>query len=87
MKRILLCIIVYLVFLPASAGELDRYIDAALAQKGIPSSPQSDPARLVRRTFLVVTDRIPTSQQTAAYLRNPDRIALVDSLLASEGLH
>ncbi|MBQ9547923.1 MAG: DUF1553 domain-containing protein [Bacteroidales bacterium] len=85
MKRILLCIIVYLVFLPASAGELDRYIDAALAQKGIPSSPQSDPARLVRRTFLVVTDRIPTSQQTAAYLRNPDRIALVDSLLASEG--
>ena len=67
------------------AGEIDRRIDALLTAKGIVASPQSDSERLVRRYYLVVTDRIPTEEQTLAFLANPDREALVDSLLASEG--
>ena len=68
-----------------SAGEIDRRIDAALAARNITPSGASDPARFVRRCFLVVTDRIPSRQQTLSFLACPDREALVDSLLASEG--
>ena len=85
MKRILLCVIACLSFLPARAGEVDRYVDAYLSRSGLPASPASDAERLVRRYFLVVTDRIPTVEQTRGFLRNPDRAALVDSLLRSEG--
>lgn len=67
------------------AGEIDRLIDARLAAEGIEVSPQCDAQTFVRRCFLVATDRIPTEAQTMAYLAHPDREALVDSLLASEG--
>lgn len=71
--------------LPSTAGEIDSRISAELSRKGIAPSGQSDPARLVRRYFLVMTDRIPTEAQTRAFLRKPDRTALVDSLLNSDG--
>ncbi|MBR1868992.1 MAG: DUF1553 domain-containing protein [Bacteroidales bacterium] len=67
------------------AGGIDRSIGARLEREGVRPSAISDPERLVRRYFLVVTDRIPTEAQTRAFLRNPDREALVDSLLSSDG--
>ena len=69
----------------AFAGEIDRCIEARLARQGVKASPEADAALLVRRYYLVVTDRIPTEAQTKAFLKNPDRTALVDSLLASDG--
>lgn len=44
-----------------------------------------DTGRLARRYYLVTTDRIPTEAQVTAFINNPDREALVDSLLASDG--
>ena len=70
--------------LPLRAG-IDGCIRDALSSKGIVASQQADPSTLVRRYYLVVTDRIPTPAQTRAFLKNPDRTALVDSLLASDG--
>lgn len=69
----------------ASAGEIDRIINAELSRKGLQPSEQSNPARLVRRYYLALTDRIPTEDQALAFIRKPDRAALVDSLLASDG--
>ena len=46
---------------------------------------QPEPDQVARRLYLVLTDRIPTPEQTRAFLARPDRVALIDSLLASEG--
>ena len=46
---------------------------------------QPEPDQIARRLYLVLTDRIPTPEQTRAFLARPDRVALIDSLLASEG--
>ena len=48
-------------------------------------SGSMEPDRVARRLYLVLTDRIPTPEQTRAFQARPDRVALVDSLLASEG--
>jgi len=85
MKTKYLALLLIMMPLAASAGEIDRIIDGRLAAKGIEASPRSDAERLVRRYYLVVTDRVPTEIQTQAFLDNPDREALVDSLLASDG--
>ncbi len=69
----------------AFAGGIDKCIADRLAKEGITPSAPTDPALLVRRYYLVVTDRIPTEAQTRSFLKNPDRAALVDSLLASDG--
>ena len=69
----------------ALAGGIDRYIAIGLARQGVTASARADDALLVRRYYLVVTDRIPTEAQTRAFLANPDCEALVDSLLASDG--
>lgn len=70
---------------PLGAGEIDRCINAELSRSGITTSAAASPERLVRRYYLVVTDRIPTETQTSLFLGNPDKEALVDSLLASDG--
>ena len=49
------------------------------------SPGQPEPDQVARRLYLVLTDRIPTPEQTRAFLASPDRVALIDSLLASEG--
>ena len=74
-KRLKLLMLLLLLAQGALAGE----------KEGVTPSGQCDPACLVRRYYLVVTDRIPTEAQTRAFLRNPDRGALVDSLLLSNG--
>jgi len=45
----------------------------------------SDTERLARRYYVVTTDRIPTEAQVTSFINNPDRAALVDSLLSSDG--
>lgn len=85
MKRAILALLFLIVPLAGQASEIDRIVAATLAKQGIAASPQSDAERLVRRYYLVVTDRIPTEEQTQAFIDNPDREALVDSLLASDG--
>jgi hypothetical protein len=64
---------------------VDREVNALLRERGLTPSGPAENDYLARRIYLVMTARIPTADQTRAFLRNPDRIALVDSLLASEG--
>lgn len=71
--------------LTTKAGGIDRIINGKLEAGAISASPQSDAERLVRRYYLVITDRIPTEEQTLSFIANPDREKLVDSLLASDG--
>ena len=84
MKRLLLPLFLLLGQI-ALAGGIDRCIAIELARQGIQPSAKADDALLVRRYFLVMADRIPTEAQTKAFLSKPDREALVDSLLASDG--
>lgn len=84
MKTLLLLSILAAIGSP-KASEIDRIVGENLKAKGLEASAQSDPERLVRRLFLVATDRIPTETQVRGFLRNPDRTALVDSLVSSDG--
>jgi len=81
----LLSLLLWLLAAPLPKQGVDAAISTLLDSKGVPPSAQCDPARLVRRYCLVVTDRIPTEAQTRSFLKNPDREALVDSLLSSDG--
>ena len=85
LKRIILPVLLTLAGSPTFAGEIDKCIGSGLVRNGIEASPEAEAALLVRRYYLVVTDRIPTEAQAEAFLKNPDRTALVDSLLASDG--
>lgn len=71
--------------LTGRTSSIDSLVGMKLRQQGVVPSPQCSDARLVRRLYLVTTDRIPTSEQVRSYLRNRNREVLVDSLLASEG--
>ena len=84
MKNLLLFLILATA-LTAQASSIDQLVQEKLKQQGFAPSSQCSDARLVRRLYLVTTDRIPSVAQTRAYLHTPDREALVDSLLASEG--
>jgi hypothetical protein len=74
------------------AGEASKQIDALLAKdwqhhKLTPNSPASDET-FVRRAHLDIIGRIPTMQETQAFLQSTDkdkRAKLIDALLASEG--
>lgn len=96
MKRIFLFLVAgLLVTAPLGAGPrggkaqqsnvVDREVNALLQERGLTPSGPAENDYLARRIYLVMTARIPTADQTRAFLRNPDRIALIDSLLASDG--
>lgn len=72
---------------PAPAATvIDTEIDKNLAALKIPASPQADDAEFLRRVTLDLTGRIPTYQQTVAFLdsKAPDkRQKLIDELLDS----
>ena len=84
MKKLLIPLML-LAVLSGRASSIDQLVGEKLRQQGISPSPQCSDARLVRRLYLVTSDRIPTPEQTRASLQRGDREALVDSLLASEG--
>lgn len=68
------------------AAGIDRQIDHRLQQAGIPASPVADDSVFLRRAYLDITGRVPTLEQTKAFLdsKAPDKRArLIDQLLAS----
>ena len=75
-----------------TANEIDRLIDRDLAAAGVPASPPADDGEFLRRATLDITGRIPTYDETLAFLESGDphkRQAAVDRLLESPayGLH
>jgi hypothetical protein len=77
---------------PALSGHIDRIIQARLDQAKIPASPRADDAEFLRRLYLDLTGRIPTYEQTTAFLSSQDpdkRAKLIEELLARPeyGLH
>lgn len=78
---------------PASAADpveqvIDRHVDAKLKADGVAPAGQADDYTLVRRLTLDLVGRIPTTQETDAFVRSTDahkRAKLVDRLMASPG--
>lgn len=66
-----------------SAPSIDGFVDAKLAEKGLHRSPPADPATWLRRATFDLTGLPPTPEEVAAFVRQPDRAAAVDRLLAS----
>lgn len=67
---------------------VDRLVAANLRQLGIPASPICDDSTFLRRVSLDIAGRLPTLDETHAFLSNPDparREAVIDSLLSSPG--
>ena len=74
--------------LRAAALEVDKRMAAHFKKHNLPVPANADDATLLRRTYLVAVGRIPTLQESRAYLADtaPDKHALlVERLLASPG--
>lgn len=74
------------------ANEASKQIDALLAkdwqQNGLKPNPPASDETFVRRVHLDIIGRIPTMQETQAFLQSTDkdkRAKLIDALLASDG--
>jgi hypothetical protein len=77
---------------PAAGGEpsavvrqIDQIIQARLDQQKVPASPPADDAEFLRRVYLDLTGRIPTYEQTTAFLARTEadkRARLIDELLS-----
>jgi hypothetical protein len=68
------------------AADIDRIIDARLAEAKVPASPRTDDGEFLRRVYLDLTGCIPTAEQAVAFLDSTDpdrRSKLVEELLAS----
>ena len=64
--------------------EIDRLVQKQLDEARIPASPRCDDAEFLRRVHLDITGRIPTYEQTTAFLASTDadkRAKLIDELL------
>ncbi len=77
---------------PRLTQQIDRFIQERLDRDKVPASPLADDAEFLRRVYLDITGRIPTYEQTTAFLdsKQPDKRArLIDELLARPeyGLH
>jgi hypothetical protein len=92
----LLLLLLSLPAVPAAEPDLSRQIDQRIQERldraKIPASPLADDAVFVRRVYLDLIGRIPTYEQTTAFLarKEPDRRArLIDELLSRPeyGLH
>ena len=74
--------------LRAHALEVDKRVAAHFQKHGLEVPADADPGTLLRRTYLVAVGRIPTLEETRAYLADPapDKHArLVERLMASPG--
>src|SRR5271163_498742 len=54
------------------AAEIDRIIDAQLAQAKLPASPLADDAEFIRRLSLDIRGRIPHAERVTAFLADTD---------------
>jgi len=71
---------------PWPAGDIDRFILAALEAKGLKPAPDADRATLARRVYFDLTGLPPTPEEVEAFVRDRSVDAyekLVDRLLAS----
>jgi Protein of unknown function (DUF1549)/Protein of unknown function (DUF1553) len=69
----------------AVATDIDRIIDAKLAEAKLPASPLADDAEFIRRLSLDIRGRIPYADRVAAFLADTDpnkRSKLIDEFLA-----
>lgn len=67
---------------------IDRLVSANLRQLGIPASPLCDDSTFLRRVTLDIAGRLPTLDETRAFLSNSNadrREEVIDHLLASSG--
>lgn len=74
--------------LPATVNFVDELVFANLRELGIPPSPVCDDATFLRRVSLDIAGRLPTPQETAAFLASTDadkRDRVINRLLASPG--
>ncbi|MCA9013929.1 MAG: DUF1549 domain-containing protein [Planctomycetaceae bacterium] len=74
--------------LPQPENFIDQHVFAKLAVLGLPPSPLCDDSTFLRRVTLDITGRIPTLEQTQAFLsdQKPDKRARkIDELLDSPG--
>jgi hypothetical protein len=74
------------------AKEIEKHVQAKLAEAKIPASPAADDAEFLRRVYLDITGRIPTYDQAVAFLDDKSedkRTKLTDELLSRPeyGLH
>jgi hypothetical protein len=64
---------------------LDRILAAHWQKLGMRPANACSDAVFLRRAYLDVTGSLPSAAAAAAFLKNPDRAALIDRLLASDG--
>lgn len=72
--------------LPPQKNLVDEHVFAKLVELGIPPSPLCDDATFIRRSTIDITGRLPTVQETEAFLADADpakRDRLVDRLVDS----
>ncbi len=72
--------------LPAEKNFIDRLVFANLKAIGVPPSPVSDDSTFLRRVSLDIAGRLPTTEETAAFLASKEpnkRDAVIDKLLDS----
>lgn len=70
----------------ALAALIDRHIDTRLKAEGIRPAGTADDAEFLRRVYLDLHGVVPTAEQAARFLDDPDanrRTRLIDTLLAS----
>ena len=68
------------------ANSVDQLVDKQLAAKGISASPVCNDEVFLRRTYLVLTGRIPSPEVAKAFLQSKDpakRDVLIDQLVGS----
>ena len=72
----------------SEAHVVDRLVSANLRELGIPASPVSDDSTFLRRVTLDIAGRLPTLDETHAFLSNSEvgrRDEVIDRLLSSSG--
>lgn len=75
-------------YIKKAALDIDKQVAAWYKKKQLPVPEVTDDATFVRRAFLVTVGRIPTSEETRAFLEMTDenkRYHLIDYLLESPG--
>jgi hypothetical protein len=71
----------------SASGTIDKYVFEALAAAGVAPAPPTNDFEFIRRVYLDLTGRIPTTEAVIAFVNDADpdkRAKLVDSLIGSE---
>lgn len=72
-------------YLAAQVNEVDKLVLAKLRTVNLPPSPPCDDATFIRRLFLDTLGILPTPEEVAAFVKDPDpkrRAKLIDAVLA-----